>query len=245
MKNNVFKVVLLQALPASGKSEVRNFMAHVEPGRLQEEFHIGENLQLDDFPYVHMMRRIDNELQAMGQERVFYPGEEPFKDGRDWGTLCNLLNEDYHDLMNRNVIKTDSAAKLLFDRLDRAGLAAGIKPRMGLLKEEIRDKLASILEKEARTMLNEKHAGYPESFENKMRPGRPGRRFHAPYRNLRLSVFPAHVLSRDTGKCRDTLYLGHARGVPPQERGQGGSKRSRFQPASRSANGGNAGRLWL
>ena len=57
MKNNVFKVVLLQALPASGKSEVRNFMAHVEPGRLQEEFHIGENLQLDDFPYVHMMRR--------------------------------------------------------------------------------------------------------------------------------------------------------------------------------------------
>lgn len=154
MKNNVFKVVLLQALPASGKSEVRNFMAHVEPGRLQEEFHIGENLQLDDFPYVHMMRRIDNELQAMGQERVFYPGEEPFKDGRDWGTLCNLLNEDYHDLMNRNVIKTDSAAKLLFDRLDRAGLAAGIKPRMGLLKDEIRDKLASILEKEARIMLN-------------------------------------------------------------------------------------------
>ena len=246
MKNNVFKVVLLQALPASGKSEVRNFMAHVEPGRLQEEFHIGENLQLDDFPYVHMMRRIDNELQAMGQERVFYPGEEPFKDGRDWGTLCNLLNEDYHDLMNRNVIKTDSAAKLLFDRLDRAGLAAGIKPRMGLLKEEIRDKLASILEKEARIMLNEKHAGYPESFENKTiiiecaRGGPDGASMP-----LTGTFGYQYSLPRDTGKFRDTLFLGHARGVPPQERGQGGSKRSRFQPASRSANGGNAGRLWL
>ncbi|MBP3539599.1 MAG: hypothetical protein J6J62_07120, partial [Oscillospiraceae bacterium] len=99
MKNNVFKVVLLQALPASGKSEVRNFMANVEPQRLQDEFHIGENLQLDDFPYVHMMRRIDNELEAMGEARIFYPGEAPFIDGRDWGTLCNLLNEDYHDLM--------------------------------------------------------------------------------------------------------------------------------------------------
>ena len=38
MSNNVFKVVLLQALPASGKSEVRNFMAHVEPDTLRDEF---------------------------------------------------------------------------------------------------------------------------------------------------------------------------------------------------------------
>ena len=70
MKNNVFKVVLLQALPASGKSEVRNFMAHVEPERLQNEFHIGENLQLDDFPSVHMMRRIDEELDWSYGERT-------------------------------------------------------------------------------------------------------------------------------------------------------------------------------
>ena len=125
MENNVFKVVLLQALPASGKSEVRNFMANIEPERLKKEFHIGENLQLDDFPYVHMMRRIDNELEAMGQARLFYPGEEPFIDGRDWGTLCCLLNEDYHDLLNRNVQKPDSCAQLLFDRYDRAGQIVG------------------------------------------------------------------------------------------------------------------------
>ena len=141
MENKVFKVVLLQALPASGKSEVRNFMANVEPERLQNEFHIGENLQLDDFPYVHMMRRIDNELQAMGQPRIFYPGEEPFIDGRDWGTLCALLNEDYHDLMNRNIVKTDSAAQLLFDRYDRASacwmrVCAQSSPRSLKMKPE-------------------------------------------------------------------------------------------------------------
>lgn len=167
MKNNVFKVVLLQALPASGKSEVRNFMANIEPKRLQDEFHIGENLQLDDFPYVHMMRRIDNELEAMGEARVFYPGEEPFIDGRDWGTLCALLNEDYHDLMNRSVVKPDSAAEYLFERIDRAAQTAGLSPRMGLLNEDIRRRLAEILEKEARAMLDEKQAAYPDSFENK------------------------------------------------------------------------------
>ena len=143
MENNVFKVVLLQALPASGKSEVRNFMANIEPERLKKEFHIGENLQLDDFPYVHMMRRIDNELEAMGQARLFYPGEEPFIDGRDWGTLCCLLNEDYHDLLNRNVQKPDSCAQLLFDRYDRAGQIVGIAPRLGKLPEEIGGKAGS------------------------------------------------------------------------------------------------------
>ena len=167
MSNSVFPVVLLMALPASGKSEVRNFMAHMDPAVLRDEFHIGETLQLDDFPYVHMMRRIDNELQAMGEPRIFYPGEDPFYDGRDWGTLCHLLNEDYHDLMNRSIVKPDSAARLLFDRIDRAGLAAGIPIRLGVLRAEILDQLAAKLEKEAAAMLEAKHAGYPESFENK------------------------------------------------------------------------------
>ena len=167
MSNKVFKVVLLQALPASGKSEVRNFMAHVEPERLRDEFHIGENLQLDDFPYVHMMRRIDNELEAMGEARVFYPGEAPFIDGRDWGTLCALLNEDYHDLMNRVKVCPDSAAQYLFDRIDRAAQTAGIAPRLGLLREDVRAGVAEKLEAEARAMLDEKQAAYPESFEDK------------------------------------------------------------------------------
>ncbi len=167
MNNEVFDIVLLIALPASGKSEVRNFMANVEPERLKREFHIGENLQLDDFPYVFMMRRIDDELEAMGHSRIFYPGETPFYDGRDWGTLINLLNEDYHDMANRNVSCPASAAQLLFDRYDRAALQAGIAPRLGLLDEGLRAELASRLEAEARKMLDEKHAGYPDTMKGK------------------------------------------------------------------------------
>ena len=165
--SEVFNTVLLVALPASGKSEVRNFMANIEAERLQKEFHIGENLQLDDFPYVHMMRRIDNELQAMGEERIYYPGEDPFNDNRDWGTLCQLLNEDYKDLINRNVVHPESAAEYLFERIDRASLAVGLPPRNSLLKEDVRKKLAEKLEDEAAKMLADKHAQYPESFENK------------------------------------------------------------------------------
>ena len=50
MKKKVFDVVLLNALPASGKSELRKFMNENDPEQMVNDFHIGKNLQLDDFP---------------------------------------------------------------------------------------------------------------------------------------------------------------------------------------------------
>ncbi|MBQ6478648.1 MAG: hypothetical protein IJI44_04680 [Erysipelotrichaceae bacterium] len=167
MSKKVFKTVLLIALPASGKSEVRHFMANIEPERLENEFHIGDNLQLDDFPYVHFMRCIDDEMVKLGKDPIFYPGQNPFIDNYDWGTLVHLLNEDYHDLLNRKRVKTDSPAQYLFDRIDRAGAAAGLPPRMALLDEETRAAIAKNLEPEAMKMLEEKESQIPDDFTNK------------------------------------------------------------------------------
>ena len=167
MNKNLFDVVLLFALPASGKSEVRRYLSNIDPQRLQDEFHIGDNLQLDDFPYVFMMRRIDEELLKLGKERIYYPGEDSFIDGRDWATLTTLLNEDYYDMINHNVIKCESAAKLLFQRFENASIKVGIGPRLAYLDEETLDKVAKEIEDECRKLLDEKHAQYPDSFENK------------------------------------------------------------------------------
>jgi len=165
--SEVFEVVLLNALPASGKSEVRNFMMQMDGETLIKDFHIGENLQLDDFPYVHFMRRIDQELVNLGQERMFYiSDEDPFIDGRDWATLINMLNEDYHDLLNRTKIEVESVAQYTFDRLDRAGQVVGIKPRLALLNKEVREKLALVLEKDAQEVLDTKVSQYRDSYEN-------------------------------------------------------------------------------
>jgi len=166
--SETFDIVLLLALPASGKSEVRRFLANVEPERLKKEFHIGANLQLDDFPYVHMMRRADDELVKLGKARIFFKsGDRPFIDTRDWGTLIHLLNEDYRDLMSKNVVKADSTADLLLRRIDKAGEKAKIAPRLARLDNGTWNTVAAALEKEARAMLDEKHAAYPESFEGK------------------------------------------------------------------------------
>ena len=166
--SETFDIVLLLALPASGKSEVRRFLANVEPERLKKEFHIGANLQLDDFPYVHMMRRADDELAKLGKARLFFKsGDRPFIDTKDWGTLIHLLNEDYHDLMAKNVVKVASAADLLMRRIDKAGERAKIAPRLAKLDAATWKTVAAALEPEAKAMLDEKHAAYPASFEGK------------------------------------------------------------------------------
>ena len=167
MAKQLFKTVLLVALPASGKSEVRHFMANIEPKRLEEEFHIGDNLQLDDFPYVHFMRCIDGEMEKLGKDPLFYPGQNPFINNYDWGTLIQLLNEDYHDLLNRKKVNVDSAAIYLFDRFDNAAATVGISPRLALLDAQTRNTIAKNLESEARRILDEKESQIPDTFEGK------------------------------------------------------------------------------
>jgi hypothetical protein len=165
---DILETVLLLALPASGKSEVRRYLAHLDPVECRRDFHMGPTVQLDDFPYVHMMRRIDDELAAQGQPRAFFKApDRPFQDARDWGTLIELINEDYADLVaprNKEAKHAvASAAELLCDRIDAASKKVGLPARL----QPLRAQLAPALEKEARQMLEEKEAAYPDTLSGK------------------------------------------------------------------------------
>jgi hypothetical protein len=97
-----------------------------------------------------MMHRIDDELAKRGQPYVFYKGpERPFQDDFEWGTLVELLNEDYDDLLNRREAKPVSAAQLLFDRLDAARTKVGLPAALGDLPYRVRCSIAEELEEEA------------------------------------------------------------------------------------------------
>lgn len=151
---DILKTVLLFALPASGKSEVRKYLEGLTPEQCREEFHLGHTLQLDDYPYVHFMHRIDDELYARGLDYVFYKGpNRPFRDGFEWGTLIELLNEDYHDLMASVVVNPPSAAQWLFDRLDAAREKVGLEPELGMIPYRIRMEIAESLEDEVKEEL--------------------------------------------------------------------------------------------
>src|SRR3989442_12693534 len=78
--SRILDVLLLLALPASGKSEVRRYLASLTPEQCRSDFHMGPTVQLDDYPYVHMMRRVSPELRKPRADGgVFHSHDPPTK----------------------------------------------------------------------------------------------------------------------------------------------------------------------
>jgi hypothetical protein len=168
IKTEVLDTVLLLALPASGKSEVRKYLAGLSLEECQRDLCMGPTVQLDDFPYVHLMKCIDQELIARGKESAYLLNpDRPFRDARDWGTLIHLINEDYDDLLAHRIHTPQSAALFLFDRLDAASRKAGAAVRTSALDQATRNGIADAIEKTAREQLDDKNAVSATPLEGK------------------------------------------------------------------------------
>ena len=158
----IFDTLLLLALPASGKSEVRNFLTNKDP----ELFHMGETIQLDDYPYVHIQLVIDEALKAMGEPRIYHHEDDaggrngPFIDAYDWSALIELLNEDYHEILVGKAENPKFAAIRLFERLDAASVRVGGEAKIAALSPEVRSHLEEKLESEARELFDDKIKNY-------------------------------------------------------------------------------------
>lgn len=117
--------LLLLALPASGKSELRRYLESMDPEVASRDFGLGPTVQLDDYPYVHLMRRISEEALRLGAPPVFFASnDQPFLDGRDWGTLTALINEDHAALGTDPAVPRQPTIWML-ERLTRARRSAG------------------------------------------------------------------------------------------------------------------------
>jgi hypothetical protein len=124
----VIDLILLLALPASGKSEVRRYLASLPETVARRDLHLGPLIQVDDYPYVHLMRRISQEQRRLGLEPAFFASDDtPFLHPADWLTLIHLLAEDVASLGVAPSHDPDAAA--LVGRLARAGERAGLKRR--------------------------------------------------------------------------------------------------------------------
>ncbi len=164
----ILETVLLLALPASGKSEVRKYLAQLSPQSAANDFHMGPTVQLDDFPYVHLMRRVDDELEAKGQARLFFQsGEKPFKDARDWGTLIELVNQDHAALVAKKAWRPERPGEALMARLDAAAATCGLPARCASIDAATKAQIATAIDKESRQLADDLAAGMPDTLSGK------------------------------------------------------------------------------
>jgi len=138
--------LLLLALPASGKSELRRYLDTRSPEELAD-LHLRPSVQLDDYPYVHLMRRISAELASLGEDPVFFAtSRDGWLEPRDWGTLIHLLNGDFAALTSP--IDTSGGDGLL-DRLDAARRAVGAPAHFAGMPADVRRALCAAIADEA------------------------------------------------------------------------------------------------
>ena len=113
-------------------------------------------MEIDDFVYVHMMRRISQEFVNQGLEPPYFISPFlPFKEPCEWITLIHLINEDYTDIISKKTFTYSSAAFWLFERLDDARIKANLAPVFKFLDPDVKMSIAKKIESDAQKIIDE------------------------------------------------------------------------------------------
>ena len=165
---NFVDTVLLLALPASGKSEVRRYMMHVDRTKRIEQFHLADTVQLDDYPYVELMREVDDALVELGEPRRFFKGnDDGFQYGQDWGTLLQLVNDDYRVMTDPKLPTPTADPAAMFARIDAAREKVGAPVVFGPMAADLRRRLGDRLQKKIAWVVHELFSNRPTSLADK------------------------------------------------------------------------------
>ena len=62
--SDCFRSIILIGRPAAGKSEIIDFLKHTPPSERRDRFHIGDLVEIDDFPFLWEKFQEDDILPA-------------------------------------------------------------------------------------------------------------------------------------------------------------------------------------
>ncbi len=103
MTTPIFPVLILNGRPASGKSEIIDFLKKLPDDVRRERFHIGQLLELDDFPMLWTWFEEDAILEKiLGQPRLHTSPDGYFIHEKLWHLLIERLSLEYDKLIRDN-----------------------------------------------------------------------------------------------------------------------------------------------
>ncbi len=92
-----FPILILVGRPASGKSEIIDYLFHADPVERLQRFHIGLPDVLDDFPILWAWFEEDHILsRVLGKPRLYTDEQGYFLQTYLWHLLIQRLDLDYH-----------------------------------------------------------------------------------------------------------------------------------------------------
>ncbi|MFZ5433869.1 MAG: hypothetical protein ACOZB3_08865 [Calditrichota bacterium] len=128
---NIFHTIILTARPAAGKSEVIDFLKKLDPERRRNEFHVGEIVEIDDFPYIWEKFEEDKILEASGRERVWTDKKLYFKEEWAWDFFLLKMNLAFE----KHLAGGDAGKTVLFE-FARGG-KNGIRHALDVVSPEV------------------------------------------------------------------------------------------------------------
>ena len=111
--NHHFPILILTGRPASGKSEIIDFLRKCDPIVRLEKYHIANFEELDDFLYVWETFELDDLMTQLGKERVWSDEKYWFKDPYIWDLYMKRLALDYRKKIARDPAYHDRMTTLV------------------------------------------------------------------------------------------------------------------------------------
>lgn len=116
MGRNTFKILLLNARPAAGKSEIIDYLKRCDLEERQRRFHIGEFEEIDDFPMLWTWFEEDAILEEMGVPRLHSSEDSYFKYKYLWDVLIRRMCFEYQKKIDRDPNYKDRTIIFEFSR---------------------------------------------------------------------------------------------------------------------------------
>ncbi|MFP4346356.1 MAG: hypothetical protein ACLFU8_16820 [Anaerolineales bacterium] len=95
MQNNCFPILILNARPGAGKSEIIDYLQRLPPERRRSRYHVGELDIIDDFPMLWTWFEEDTLLERMGHPRLHTDVQGYFKAPYLWHLLIERISLEY------------------------------------------------------------------------------------------------------------------------------------------------------
>jgi hypothetical protein len=108
---DIFHTIILTARPAAGKSEVIDFLKKQNPDDRRKIYHVGEIVEIDDFPYIWEKFEEDKILSDAGRPRLWTDDQLYFKDDWAWDFFLEKMNVAFR----KHLAQKDAGRTVLFE----------------------------------------------------------------------------------------------------------------------------------